>query len=174
MMSVRFQLHSSNFVLSQFFFLILVLSLSPPSLLPNHSSTVILVNGEDSSSQQSQQQVGTDTASIQNYLATHDMESLHRALKMRFEQSERMVIGTGERVTAADSSVTSTEHRTMPLPQHFIQRGSGFDITARYKVEADLEQAIYLAERLPKGGTKQRLFLEKVIPVYKHVLQKFI
>ena len=111
----------------------------------------------------SEDKVSTDTASLQKYLATNDMKSLNKALSIRFHESERMM---------------DPSKRTTPLPQNKIQRGSGLDFTTRYKLQADLEQIIYLIEQQEKqqkddsfNGEKLMLY-QKVKDVYQKVLNQ--
>ena len=100
---------------------------------------LLLLHGSSASASTSEEcpseKVLTDTASLQRYLATHDMASLHQALQIRFHQSDRMM---------------DPNKRTIPLPANKIQRGSGLDFTTKYKLEADLEQILYFLERHEK------------------------
>lgn len=111
------------------------------------------------------QNVATDGASLQRYLALHDMESLHQALSIRFHESERMM---------------DVEKRITPLPPNKIQRGSGLDFTTKYKLQADLEQILYLIDVQEEAKEndvisfneeKLNLF-RKVKDVYQKVLDK--
>jgi hypothetical protein len=128
-------------------------------LLLATSYLCIVVASSDERQSNSNANIATDPASLQRYLATYDMESLHKALDQRFHESERMM---------------DPSKRITPLPPNKAQRGAGFDVTTRYKIEADLEQAQYLAEHLPANSLHQKLFQDKVVPVYEKVLKEVL
>ena len=133
-----------------------------PITIHRHFFLILLIFASSTLSQE-QEKVSTDTASLQRYLATNDMKSLNKALSMRFHESERMM---------------DPSKRTTPLPQNKIQRGSGLDFTSRYKLQADLEQILYLIEQQEKqqndnylNGEKLILY-QKVKDVYQKVLSQ--
>lgn len=99
---------------------------------------VLVVNAKDiksdtnnGNSTTTNNDISTDPASLQRYLTTHDMESLHKALDKRFHESDRMI---------------DPLKRITPLPIQKVQRGSGLDYTSRYKMKVDLEQIDYLIQ----------------------------
>ncbi len=98
------------------------------------------------------QNEATDGTSLQRYLALHDMESLHQALSIRFHESERMM-DVGKRIT--------------PLPPNKIQRGSGLDFTTKYKLQADLEQILYLIDMQEEQANEKDVNKEKLNLFYK-------
>lgn len=139
----------------------LMLLLTLAVILFSSSSLVHVVQAEDPKN--SKTAIATDNASLQKYLANHDMDSLHKALSKLFRESERMPLD--KQREASTTTVT-------PLSPHKAQRGSGFDVTTRYKMKADLEQFQYLVDVVFKHQPEKQLFFkQKVIPVYEKVLQ---
>ena len=72
-----------------------------------------------------------DSDDIAYFFETNDIDSLHWALKTVFDRSQRN----------PDASAAP------PLPEQLVARGGGSTYTTAYKLQHDLEQALYLARQ---------------------------
>ena len=96
-----------------------------------------------------------DSDDIAYFFEKNEIDSLHWALRTIFERSQR-------NPDAIDPP---------PLPEQLVARGGGLTYTTAYKVQHDLEQALYLAEKL-KDETHSAFFRDIVAPIYEVLLRK--
>ena len=95
-----------------------------------------------------------DSKTILKYLADGDLDSAYHALEETFWTSER------------NPDPSQVER---PITKRKQQRGAGLLYTTEYKLQADIEQAEYLAKQVP---SLKELFAHRVIPIYQKVLDR--
>jgi hypothetical protein len=102
-----------------------------------------------------------DSDDIAYFFEQNDLDGLHWALSSVFARSGRIPHPptTGHESTMQEPA----------LPQQLIARGGGASYTTAYKLEQDLEQALYLAEHL-KEKQQAEFFGNIVAPMYQEVL----
>ena len=97
-----------------------------------------------------------DSDDIAYFFEKNEIDSLHWALRTIFERSQR-------NPDAIDPP---------RLPEQLVARGGGLiTYTTAYKVQHDLEQALYLAEKL-EDETRSAFFHDIVAPIYEALLRK--
>lgn len=92
-----------------------------------------------------------------DFLERDDVESAWKVLERNFQESARN---------------PNASLRIHHLSQRKISLGGGTTFTAEYKLRADLEQAVYLAETLydkDRDPEKAEFFASNVVPVYETV-----
>jgi len=95
-----------------------------------------------------------------DFLERDDVESAWKVLERNFQESARN---------------QDPNRRIHHLSQRKISLGGGTTFTAEYKLRADLEQALYLAETLydkDRDPEKAEFFASNVVPVYETVLSR--
>jgi len=97
-----------------------------------------------------------DADDISFFSSNYDIDGLHWALSNVFQRSKR---NTNER-----------EIIYKELPQILASRGGGDTYTTQYKLEMDLEQAVYLVNNHLLSQEEEIYFAQHVIPTYEKVL----
>jgi hypothetical protein len=92
---------------------------------------------------------------IEHFSSQGDLAGLHRVMSGFFLQTERNT----------DPAKVKSQ-----LSHEVNQKGAGLTCTTRYKLQHDLEQAIYLAKTL-KNATMASYFEKSVAPIYQKVLE---
>lgn len=96
-----------------------------------------------------------DADDIAYFFENDDFEGLHWALTNIFANSER-----NPQLTV----------NTVPLPDQLVSRGGGSKYTTAYKIQHDLEQAEYLAQKLT--GKEANIFSRVAVPLYNQLLDR--
>ena len=94
-----------------------------------------------------------DHETVEYFSERGDVDGLHAALVDAFEASARV---QGD--------------RAVELREILTARGAGFTYSSAYKLEHDVEQLHYIAEK--HGGEKAKEINEEVLPKYKAMLEK--
>jgi hypothetical protein len=90
-----------------------------------------------------------ESEDIAYFFERKELEDLHWALSNVFARSQRNVVDA-------------------ELPQQLVARGGGSTYTTAYKLQADIEQAEYLAEHVE---SKKEMFEQAVIRIYQKVFE---
>jgi hypothetical protein len=98
-----------------------------------------------------------DPDDVAYFFANDDLDGLHWALTNVFQRSLR--------------NPNATRRGGEQLPATLVARGGGSTYTTAYKLQHDLEQALYLAETL--ADPEQAYFFQHtVVPKYREVLDR--
>jgi hypothetical protein len=96
-----------------------------------------------------------DSDDIAYFFSNRDLDGLHWALQNVFRRSSR----------------NPDRELAVPLPDRVVSRGGGVAYTSAYKLQHDLEQAVYLGEHL--GDEEEAGFFRNVVaPAYKAMLER--
>ena len=102
-----------------------------------------------------------DADDIAYFFAKRDIDSLHWALQTVFERSQR------------NPNLATTGNSAQPLLEQLVARGGGSTYTSAYKLQHDLEQAEYLAEKLQNTDPEAANFFQKVVaPTYRDLIDR--